>query len=238
MRPSLLLFGVEGQPLLQEESIVYHLWKRMYDLRGFSSAGECRGDHWSPAFCVQYPMFTGGGSPPLQGKSKVCCFGRLQLKLQFVSDKGNKLGIRGFSFGIADGIAEKSLQGIQVSSVPGYFDGMADGALHAGGRCAEMLGNGRVQRLGDGVNDVDVLHRQDDGLADILVALNMGRNTHIVDDGGDGTLRAVGSAERYASVDTRFHRRKMAYKGDCRRCRAPRKKVIARIKSYENIHFC
>ena len=33
----------------------------------------------------------------------------LQLKLQFVSDKGDKFRIRGFSLGVADGIAEKSL---------------------------------------------------------------------------------------------------------------------------------
>ena len=31
---------------------------------------------------------------------------RFQLKLQFVSDKGNEFGIRGFSLGIADSIAE------------------------------------------------------------------------------------------------------------------------------------
>ena len=159
MRPSLLLFGVEGQPLLQEESIVYHLWKRMYDLRGFSSAGECRGDHWSPAFCVQYPMFTGGGSPPLQGKSKVCCFGRLQLKLQFISDKGNKLRIGGFSLGITDRIAEKPLQGIQIASVPGYLDGVADCPLHSawgGLECFRHLG---VQYLGDGIGGLAARQR-------------------------------------------------------------------------------
>ena len=63
----------------------------------------------------------------------------LQLKLQFVGDKGNKFGIRGFSLGIADGIAEKSLQSVQIASVPGYFDGMADGSLHAAGGGLEDL---------------------------------------------------------------------------------------------------
>ena len=47
---------------------------------------------------------------------------RLQLKLQFVCDKGDEFRIRGFSLGITDGIAEKSLQSVQVTSVPGHFD--------------------------------------------------------------------------------------------------------------------
>jgi hypothetical protein len=37
----------------------------------------------------------------------------LQLKLQFVSDKGNKFRIRGFSLGIADGIATKTQLGFR-----------------------------------------------------------------------------------------------------------------------------
>ena len=76
---------------------------------------------------------------------------RLQLKLQFISDKRNKFGIRGFSLGIADGIAEESLQSIQVASVPGYFDGMSDSTLHSGRRGLECLGYLRVQYLGDGI---------------------------------------------------------------------------------------
>ena len=69
---------------------------------------------------------------PVAAQSEIGNLRRLQLKLQFVSDQGNKFRIRGFSLGIADGIAEKSLQSIQVASVPGHFDGVADGALHSG----------------------------------------------------------------------------------------------------------
>ena len=76
---------------------------------------------------------------------------RLQLKLQFVSDKGDELTVRGFSLGIADGIAEKSLQSIQVASVPGYFDGVSDGTLHAAGGGLECFCHLGVQYLGDGV---------------------------------------------------------------------------------------
>ena len=41
------------------------------------------------------------------------------------------------------------MQGIQVASVPGYFDGMADGTLHAAGGGLECLGDFRVQYLGN-----------------------------------------------------------------------------------------
>jgi hypothetical protein len=49
----------------------------------------------------------------------------LQLKLQFVSNQGNKFGIRGFSLGIADSIAEKSLQSIKVTTIPCNLNGMS-----------------------------------------------------------------------------------------------------------------
>ena len=63
---------------------------------------------------------------PVAPQSEIGNLRRLQLKLQFVSDQGDKLTIRGFSLGIADGVAEEPLQSIQVTSVPGDFDGMSD----------------------------------------------------------------------------------------------------------------
>ena len=50
-----------------------------------------------------------------------------QLKLQFISDQGDELRIGGFSFGIGNRVPEKPLQSIQISTVPGDFNGMADG---------------------------------------------------------------------------------------------------------------
>ena len=84
-------------------------------------------------------------------ESEIRYLRRLQLKLQFVSDKGDELRIRGFSLGIADGIAEKSLQGIQIAPIPGYFDSVTDGPLDSAGRGLECLGDLGVQYLGDGV---------------------------------------------------------------------------------------
>ena len=96
-------------------------------------------------------------------QSEIGNLGRLQLKLQFVSDKGDEFGIRGFTLGIADSIAEKSLQGIQIASVPGYFDGMADGPLHSAGGGLECLGDLRVQYLGDGIDDIHIVDCNDNG---------------------------------------------------------------------------
>ena len=87
-------------------------------------------------------------------KSEIGNLGRLQLKLQFVSDKRDKLRIRGFSLGIADGVAEESLQRIQIPSVPGHFDGMPDGTLHPAGGGLEGLRHLGVQYLGDGIDGV------------------------------------------------------------------------------------
>ena len=71
--------------------------------------------------------------------------------MKLVSDQCDKFRIRGFSLGIADGVAEEPLERIQVASVPGNFDGMADGTLHSGRGGLECLGHLRVQYLGDGV---------------------------------------------------------------------------------------
>ena len=77
---------------------------------------------------------------------------RLQLKLQFVSNKGNKFGIRGFSLGIADSIPEKSLQSIQITSVPGNLNGVSDCPFHTGRRGLECFCHLGVQYLGDGIH--------------------------------------------------------------------------------------
>ena len=78
-------------------------------------------------------------------------FRGLQLKLQFVSNQRNKFRIRGFSLGIADGIAEKSLKCVQIASVPGHFDSVTDGPFHPGRGGLEGLCHLGVQYLGDGI---------------------------------------------------------------------------------------
>ena len=74
-----------------------------------------------------------------------------QSLIHHIGHPGDKFGIRGFSLGIADGIAEKSLKCVQIAPVPGHFNGMADGTLHTAGGGLKGLGDLGVQYLGDGV---------------------------------------------------------------------------------------
>ena len=88
---------------------------------------------------------------PVVPQSEIGNLRRLQLKLQFVSDKGDEFRIRGFSLGIADGISEKSLECIQVTSVPGHFDGVANCTLHTAGGGLEGLCHLGVEDFRDGI---------------------------------------------------------------------------------------
>ena len=64
---------------------------------------------------------------------EICHFRGLQLQLKLICNKCNKFRISRLTLCVADGIAEKSLQSIQVATIPGHFDGMADGTLHPAG---------------------------------------------------------------------------------------------------------
>ena len=79
------------------------------------------------------------------------CFCRFQLQGKLVCDKGDEFRICWFSFGIADCIAEKSLQSVQITSVPGNFDGVSDGPLHSGRGGLECFRHLGVEYLGDGI---------------------------------------------------------------------------------------
>ena len=102
---------------------------------------------------------------PVVSQSEIGNLRRLQLKLQFVSNQRNKFGIRGFSLGIADSVAEKSLEGIQIATIPGHFDGMADGSFHSGRGGLEGLCNLGVQDLRNGVDHIHIIHGDDDCLS-------------------------------------------------------------------------
>ena len=86
---------------------------------------------------------------------EICHFARFQLQLKLISDKRNKFRIRGFSLGIADSIAKKSLECIQIATIPGDFDGMSDGPLDAAGGGLECLCHLGVEHLGDGIRVPD-----------------------------------------------------------------------------------
>ena len=99
--------------------------------------------------CIGYPKRK--KRKPVGLQSEIGNFRTLKLKLQFVSNKGDEFGIRGFSLGITDRIAEKSLQSIQVATVPGNLDGVPDSSFHTAGGGLECFCHLGVQYLGDGV---------------------------------------------------------------------------------------
>ena len=72
--------------------------------------------------------------------------------MKLISDQCNEFTIRGFALGIADGIAEEALEGVQVATIPGDFDGVADGSFDTGRGGLEGFGDLWVQYLGDGIS--------------------------------------------------------------------------------------
>ena len=66
---------------------------------------------------------------------------------------------------------------------------MADGPLHPAGRGGKALGHLGIEHLGDGVDHVHILDGEDDGLPQILIALDVGGHADLVDDVGDRRLQ-------------------------------------------------
>lgn len=112
----------------------------------------------------------------------------LELELELVRNEGNEFGVGGFSFGVADGVAEESLEGVQVTPVPGHFNGVPDGPLYTGRRGLEGFGHLWIEHLGDGIDDIHVVDGDDDGLPQVLIALDVGRHADFMDDAGDQRL--------------------------------------------------
>ena len=67
---------------------------------------------------------------PVAPQLEIGNLGRFQLQLELVSNKRDKFGIRGFSLGVADGVAEESLQSVQVASVPCNLDSVSHCLSH------------------------------------------------------------------------------------------------------------
>ena len=108
--------------------------------------------------------------------------------MQLVRDEGDELGVRGLALGVGHGVAEEALERFQIAAIPRDLDGVADGALHARGRGGKRLGDLRIQNLGDGIDDIHIVHGDHDRLAQVLIALDVRRNADLVDDGRDHRL--------------------------------------------------
>ena len=85
--------------------------------------------------CTDYPK---GKSPKtLAPQSELGCLGALELKLELVRDEGDELRIGGIALGVGHGVAEEPLEGVQITTIPGYLDGVANGPLYSGRSCLE-----------------------------------------------------------------------------------------------------
>ena len=84
-------------------------------------------------------------------QSVLCRLGGFELELELVRDESDELRIGGLAFGVADGVAEESLQGVQIPSVPGDLDGVTDGPFHPGRGGLEGFGHLGVEDLRNGV---------------------------------------------------------------------------------------
>ena len=98
------------------------------------------------------------------------------IQPHLVGDHGNEFRICGLAAQVVDGVAEVAVQGIHIATVPCHLDGVADGPLYPAGGGAVFLGDLRVETLGDGVDVLRLVHGEQDGIPQELVAFDVGRD--------------------------------------------------------------
>ena len=96
------------------------------------------------------------------------------IQPHLVGNHRDELAVGGFSAQVMDGVAEVAVEGVHIAPVPRHLNGVADGALHPAGGGAVFLGDFRVQALGHGVDVLRLVHGEQDGIPQELVALDVG----------------------------------------------------------------
>ena len=86
------------------------------------------------------------------------------IQPHLVSYHRDELRVGRLTAQVMDGVAEVAIEGIHVSPVPRYLDGVADGALHAAGGGTVLFGDLRVQALGHSVDILRLIHGEQDGI--------------------------------------------------------------------------
>ena len=89
---------------------------------------------------------------PVAPQSEIGNLAGLELQGQFVGDKGNEFGIGRLSFCVGNRVPKEPLQGVQIATIPGYFDGVPDGSFNSAGGGLECFRHLGVQYLGDGIH--------------------------------------------------------------------------------------
>ena len=95
------------------------------------------------------------------------------IQPHLVGNHRNELAVGGLAAQVVDGVAEVAVQGVHIAPVPCHLDGMADGALHPAGGGTVALGDLRVQALGHRVDILRLVHREQDGVPQELVTLDV-----------------------------------------------------------------
>ena len=96
------------------------------------------------------------------------------IQPHFVSDHRDEFTVGGLAPQVVDGIAEVAIEGIHIAPVPRHLNGVADGPLHAAGSGTVFLGDFRVEAFGHSVDVLRLVHGEQDGIPQELVALDMG----------------------------------------------------------------
>ena len=98
------------------------------------------------------------------------------IQPHLVSYHRDELAVGGLTAQVVDGVDEVAVEGVHITPVPCHLDGVADGALHPAGGGAVFLGDFRVEALGHGVDILRLVHGEQDGIPQELVALDMSRH--------------------------------------------------------------
>ena len=98
------------------------------------------------------------------------------IQPHLVGNHCNEFAVGGLSAQVVDGVAEVAVQRVHIAPVPRHLNGMADGALHAAGSGTVFLGDFRVEAFGHSVDVLRLVHGEQDGIPQELIALDMSGN--------------------------------------------------------------
>ena len=101
---------------------------------------------------------------------------------QIVRDHRNEFGVGRLAARILHGVAEERVQHLQIAAVPRDLDGVTNRTLDTRGGGRVHLGNGGIQHLGDGIDDLNVVDGHNDRRPQVGVPLDVRGYADLVND--------------------------------------------------------
>ncbi|MNY64625.1 hypothetical protein D3C86_2017670 [compost metagenome] len=89
---------------------------------------------------------------------------------------------------------------VNIATGPGDLDSVADSPLYTRWGCLEFLSDGRIQGLGDGAQNLDIVVHHGNGFTQILITLDMCRYTDFMNDGRDVGIKVFALGQRHHIV--------------------------------------